>query len=107
MSLSRRQFFRRLWNPAEKSRSQRLARYEVMETYVRTHLLPYDFSLTSEQETDLFAEVRGTLERSPDEELFSAFIRAIIEEVVDTKMQPWREEKHLRRQEERQKKLRR
>ncbi len=106
MSLSRRQFFRRLWNRADKSRSQRLARYEVMETYVRTHLLPYDFSLTSEQETDLFAEVRGTLERSPDEELFSAFIRAIIEEVVDTKIQPWREENHLRSQADRLKEIR-
>jgi hypothetical protein len=77
-----------------------------METYVRTHLLPYDFSLTSEQEADLFADVRATLERSPDEELFSAFIRAIIEEVVDTKIQPWREENHLRSRSDRVKEIR-
>jgi len=54
----------------------------------------------------LFADVRATLERSPDEELFSAFIRAIIEEVVDTKIQPWREENHLRSQADRLKEIR-
>jgi len=106
MSLSRRQFFRRLWNPSDASRAQRLARYEVMETYVRTHLLPYDFSLTSEQEADLFAEVRALLERSPDDELFSVFIRAIVEEVVETKIRPWREENRLRSESDRLKEVR-
>jgi len=83
-----------------------LARYEVMETYVRTHLLPYDFSLTSDQEADLFAEVRATLERSPDEELFSAFMRPIIEEKVEAKIRPWREENRLRSQSDHLKELR-
>jgi len=72
-----------------------------METYVRTSLLPYDFSLTSEQEADLFCEVRSTLERSSDDELFSAFMRPIIEEVVGTKIRPWREENLLKSQSDR------
>ncbi|PYS50131.1 MAG: hypothetical protein DMG13_21875 [Acidobacteria bacterium] len=95
-----------MWNPSDASRAQRLARYEVMETYVRTHLLPYDFSLTSEQEADLFAEVRALLERSPDDELFSVFIRAIVEEVVETKIRPWREENRLRSESDRLKEVR-
>src|SRR5437867_1609477 len=106
MALTRRQFFRRLWNPADKSRAQRLARYEIMETYVRTHLLPYDFSLTAEQEADLFAEVRAALERSPDDLLFSALICGIIEEVVEAKIRPWREENRLRSQSDRLKEIR-
>jgi len=44
-----------------------------------THLLPYDFSLTAEQEADLFAEVRTTLQG--DDELFSVVIRHMMEEL--------------------------
>lgn len=106
MSLSRRQFFRRFWGPTDKSRPERLARYEVMETYVRTHLLPYDFSLSADQEAELFAGVRTALERASDNDLFSVFIRGQIEEVVETKIQPWREESRLKQQAERLKEIR-
>ncbi|HYR92386.1 MAG TPA: hypothetical protein VE422_50540 [Terriglobia bacterium] len=77
-----------------------------METYVRTHLLPYDFSLTAEQEADLFAEVRTTLHGATDDELFSVVIRHMMEELVDIKVQPWREDNRLKSQQERVKEIR-
>ena len=98
MSLSRRQFFRRFLNPAEKSRAERAARYDVMQTYVRTNLLPYDFSLTAGQEAELYSVVRAALEDTADEELFSAIIRFKVEEVADAKIRPWREESQLKDQ---------
>ena len=62
-----------------------------MDTYVRTNLLPYDFGITAEQEAELFASVRSALEQTNDEELFSAILRFKVEEVVDSKIRPWRE----------------
>ena len=106
MSLSRRQFFRRFLGSNEKTNAQRAARYDVMETYVRTHLLPYDFSLTAEQEADLFTDVRATLAGSTDDELFSVVIRHIMEELVDHKLQPWREENHVKNQADRVREIR-
>jgi hypothetical protein len=98
MSLSRRQFFRRLVRPTQKTPEERLDRYQLMDNYVRTQLLPYDFSLSPEQESELFAAVRSDLEATSDEELFSAILRFKVEEVVDRKMRPWREENHLKEQ---------
>ncbi len=106
MSLSRRQFFRKFINPAEKSRAERLARYEVMENYVRTNLLPYDFSLTADQEAELFAEVRSALEMTNDEELYSAIIRFKVEEVADAKIRLWREDSRLKDQLDRVREIR-
>ena len=77
--------------PAEKSREERLARYELMDLYVRTELLPYDFALTAEQQEELFAAVRKALEATGDEELFSAIIRFKVDEVVDGKIRAWRQ----------------
>jgi hypothetical protein len=92
MSLSRRQFFRRIVQPGHKSPEERRARYELMDTYVRTSLLPYDFALTADQESELFASVRQALEETNDEELFSAILRFKVEEVVDRKIRTWRQE---------------
>src|SRR4030095_12075685 len=98
MSLSRRQFFRRLMHPGQKSLEERLARYELMDTYVRTNLLPYDFSLTADQEAELLATVRSALEETGDEELFSAIVRFKVEEVADRKIRLWRDEDQLKYQ---------
>src|SRR5690242_12540574 len=92
MSLSRRQFFRRLVRPGQKTHEERMVRYDLMDAYVRTHLLPYDFSLSALQEADLFAFVRAELEETNDEELFSAILRFKVEEAVDRKVRFWREE---------------
>ena len=69
-----------------------------MDTYVRTHLLPYDFSLTADQETELLTSVRSALEETSDEELFSAILRFKVEEVADRKIRRWREENQLKEQ---------
>jgi hypothetical protein len=89
MSFSRRQFFRRfLGNEGQTPR--RLERYETLLAYARTQLLPYDFSLTAEQEAELLSAVRSILETSSDSVLFSTEIRAQIEEIVEAKIEPWR-----------------
>ena len=77
-----------------------------MDAYVRTNLLPYDFSLTAEQEAQLFAAVRAALEDTGDEELFSAIIRFKVDEVVDAKIRPWRDASQLNEQLNRVKELR-
>lgn len=69
-----------------------------MDTYVRTHLLPYDFALTAEQESELLTSVRSALEETSDEELFSAILRFKVEEVADTKIRRWRSENQQKEQ---------
>src|SRR2546421_11141408 len=106
MSLSRRQFFNRLMRPGHKSPEERQARYDLMHTYVRTHLLPYDFALTAEQEAELFEAVHRDLEETSDEDLFSAILRFKVEEVVDRKVRLWREQNQLKEQVQRLNELR-
>src|SRR5438094_9987559 len=77
-----------------------------MDTYVRTSLLPYDFALTAEQETELFRAVRAALEETSDEELFSSIIWFKVDEVVDGKIRPWRDAIQLNEQLNRLKELR-
>ena len=84
--------------PGQKTPEERHARYELMDTYVRTHLLPYDFALTAEQETELFSSVHSALEETSDEELFSAILHFKVEEVVDRKIRRWRDENQLKEQ---------
>jgi hypothetical protein len=106
MPLNRRDFFRKLVKPNERSREERVARYELMDQYVRNELLPYDFSLSAEQEVELFAAVRKELEETNDEELFSSILRFKVDEVVDRKVRPWREASHLNEEFQRLKELR-
>jgi hypothetical protein len=91
MPLSRRDFFRKLVKPKERSREERLTRYALMDNYVRTELIPYQAPLTPEQEAELLAAVRADLETTGDEELFSAVLRFRVEEVVDRKIRAWRD----------------
>ena len=84
--------------PGQKSPEERRSRYDLMDTYVRTHLLPYDFALTAEQETELLTSVRSVLEETSDEELFSAILRFKVEEVADTKIRRWRSENQQKEQ---------
>jgi hypothetical protein len=77
-----------------------------MDAYVRTSLLPYDFSLTAEQEAELFAAVRAALQETADDELFSAIIRFKVDEVADAKIRPWREASQLNEQLNRVKEVR-
>jgi hypothetical protein len=89
MPLDRRQFFRR-FIPGDKTSDQRMARYDTLETYARTSLLPYDFSLTEAQERELMAAVRELLEKTSNKELFLPDVRVRVEEIVESKVQLWR-----------------
>jgi len=82
----------------QKTPEERRERYETMDAYTRTHLLPYDFALTADQESELFAAVRADLEATNDEELFSSILRFKVEEVVDRKIRLWREQNQLQEQ---------
>ena len=93
-------------HPGQKSPEERRSRYDLMDTYVRTHLLPYDFALTAEQETDLLTSVRTALEEASDEELFSSILRFKVEEVADQKLRGWRNENQLTEQAVRLKEVR-
>jgi hypothetical protein len=69
-----------------------------MDAYTRTNLLPYDFALTADQESELLAAVRADLEATNDEELFSSILRFKVEEVADRKIRLWREQNQLKEQ---------
>jgi hypothetical protein len=105
MALSRRQFFRRFLGP-DKENHQRLVRYEALEAHVRTRLLPYDFSLSEQQEVELFADVRAALESISNDELFTTAVPERLEEIVELKLQPWRAESWERFQSERIREIR-
>ena len=91
MPLSRRQFFRRFINPGERTPQDRLMRYGVLDSYVRTHLLPYDFAVTDHQCAELAADVRRSLELMGDEDLFSSQAYRIVDSIAESKIGPWRE----------------
>jgi len=91
MALSRRQFFRHFLNPNERSVQERSARYDALESYVRTHLLPYDFGVTEQQVSELLGDIRAMFERATDEDLFSSGIYNTIDSIAEAKIQPWRE----------------
>jgi hypothetical protein len=92
--------------PGDKSPEERQARYELMDAHVRTHLLPYDFSLTELQESELLEAVRAELQATNNEELFSAILRFKVEEVVDRKIRYWREEHYRTEQGQRLQEIR-
>ena len=93
-------------HPGQKSPEERRSRYDLMDTYVRTHLLPYDFALTADQESELLTSVRSALEETSDEELFSSILRFKVEEVADTKIRGWRDENQQNEQAVRLKEIR-
>jgi len=96
MELSRRHFFRRLWSTGDRTPEERLARYGVLESFARTQLLPYDFSLTDEQLSAMSAGVRFHLKATRDNELFAPEICVKLQKIVDAMIEPWRQEHFLR-----------
>lgn len=66
------------------ARRARAPRYQSLETYVVVDLIPYDLSLTSDQERDLRARVRRTLEAASDEDLFSMTIVRSLERLAES-----------------------
>jgi hypothetical protein len=89
MEMSRRQFFRGL-RGKEKPRHQ-LNRAAAVDAYVRTNLLPYDFSLTDEQIEHLLGVVRSELAGGEGTE-FSSEERQCMAAIAQETIQPWRED---------------
>jgi len=96
MELSRRHFFRRLWGTGERTPEERLARCAAMESFARTQLLPYDFTLTEEQLSAMTAGVRFHLKATRDNELFAPEICVKLQKIVDAMVDPWRQEHFLK-----------
>ena len=96
MELSRRHFFRRLWSTGERTQEERLARYNALESFARTQLLPYDFTLSDEQLSAMSAGVRFHLKATRDNELFAPEICVKLQKIVDTMTEPWRQEHFLK-----------
>lgn len=96
MELSRRHFFRRLWSTGDRTPDERLARYTALESFARTQLLPYDFSLTDEQISAMQAGVRFHLKATRDNELFAPEICVKLQKICDEMIEPWRQEHILK-----------
>ena len=96
MGLSRRHFFRRLWSTGDRTPDERLARYSTLESFARTQLLPYDFSLSDEQLSAMSAGVRFHLKATRDNELFAPEICVKLQKICDAMIEPWRQEHFLR-----------
>jgi hypothetical protein len=82
MEMSRRQFFRGLTG---KDRAA------AVDAYVRTNLLPYDFSLTDEQIENLLGAVRSKLADGKGTD-FSNEERQRMAEIAQEMIRAWRED---------------
>ena len=90
MSISRRRFFRGLVGKDEENELKR--RIQAVEAYVRTHLLPYDFALTGEQTAETLAAAVAAIEINADGEVPDDEQRSRIREVVEAKVERWRDD---------------
>jgi hypothetical protein len=88
MPLSRRQFFRSFWSP-QKTLAQRQEQYRIMKSYVGAILIPFDFSLTPEQTTEVFAIADEALQAATDEDLFSDAIRIRLDQLIEPNIKRW------------------
>ena len=67
-----------------------------LESFARTQLLPYDFTLTDEQLSAMSAGVRFHLKATRDNELFAPEICVKLQKIVDAMIEPWRQEHFLK-----------
>jgi hypothetical protein len=92
MPISRRKFFRGLIGQSDDRQRQQQKRTVEVDSYVRTNLLPYDFALTSEQTADVLAAAASGVDIDGDGDLFTYENRMRLREIVDARVQVWREE---------------
>ena len=92
MPISRRQFFRGLVGQSDDRQREQLKRTLEVESYVRTNLLPYDFALTGDQSAEVLAAAIGGVDIDGNGDLLTYENRMRLREIVDTKVQVWREE---------------
>jgi hypothetical protein len=88
MPLNRRQFFRSFWSP-QKTLAQRQEQYRIMKSYVGAILIPFDFSLTPEQTSEVFAIADAALHSASDEDLFSDSIRIRLDKLIEPRIKTW------------------
>jgi len=88
MPLNRRQFFRSFWSP-QKTLAQRQEQYRIMKSYVGAILIPFDFSLTPEQTSEVFDIADSALQASSDEDLFSDAIRIRLDKLIEPRIKTW------------------
>jgi hypothetical protein len=101
MSISRRQFFRGLTPHGKDPQKDYRQRVQSVESYVRTNLLPYDFALTAEQTTEALRAAADGIDIPAEGELFDDNRLRQLREIVEEKVQRWREE-YLKAEEARQ-----
>jgi len=89
MPMSRRQFFRGFTGKQEPR--HQLNRATAIDAYVRTNLLPYDFSLTDEQVEHLLGVVRCELPGEEGTE-FSSEERQRMAAIAEEMIRAWRED---------------
>jgi hypothetical protein len=92
MAISRRQFFRGLVRQGDDKQSESERRKVAVESYVRTNLLPYDFGLTAEQTAEVLGAAVAAADIAGDSELFNFEGRTRLRDIVEEKIQTWREE---------------
>ena len=88
MPLSRRQFFRSFWSP-QKTLAQRQEQYRIMKSYVGAILIPFDFSLTPEQTSEVFSIADSALQAASDEDLFSDAVRIRLDQLIEPRIKTW------------------
>lgn len=90
MSISRRQFFRGFAGPTPEQLRERRTR--LVENFVRTNLLPYDFALTAEQTDEALAAAVAGVDLAGIDDVIPAPLRMQIRDIVDEKIERWRSE---------------
>jgi hypothetical protein len=60
-----------------------------MKSYVGAILIPFDFTLTSEQTAEVFAIADTALQAASDEDLFSDSIRIRLDQLIEPSIKQW------------------
>ena len=92
MSISRRKFFRGLVGQGDNRQREEEKRIRAVESWVRTNLLPYDFALSGEQTAEVLGAAVAGVPIDADSELLTHENRRRLREIVDQKVDQWREE---------------
>lgn len=91
MPISRRQFFQGITGRGDPAQKE-LERAAAIDAYVRTHLLPYDFSLTDDETLQVLEAVRSGMEAGDQSSTLTESDRRRMMELADGLIQPLREQ---------------
>jgi hypothetical protein len=91
MPISRRQFFGQFLGSQEESAEARLERLAALESSLQADLLPYDFTLSEGQTSELFEQIHLQVSALTVEETQDEPAEAIRKTIKAATIQPWRE----------------